>query len=46
VRNLQASPGIPPEAVMIVLHEPPLDGWGIRGGQAATDVQLGFEVKV
>lgn len=46
VRNLQASPGIPPEAVMIVLHEPPLDDWGIRGGQAATDVQLGFEVKV
>lgn len=46
VRNLQASPGIPPEAVMIVLHEPPLEDWGIRGGQAATDVQLGFEVKV
>lgn len=46
VRNLQANPGIPPEAVMIVLHEPSLDCWGIRGGQAATDVKLGFEVKV
>ncbi len=46
VRNLQAGAGIPPEAVMVVLHEPPLENWGIRGGQAATDVQLGFEVKV
>ncbi len=46
VRNLAASPGIPPEAVMIVLHEPPMEDWGIRGGKAATDVQLGFEVKV
>lgn len=46
VRNLAAAPGIPPEAVMIVLHEPPLEDWGIRGGKAATDVQLGFEVKV
>jgi phenylpyruvate tautomerase PptA (4-oxalocrotonate tautomerase family) len=46
VRNLAASPGIPPEAVLIVLHEPALECWGIRGGQPATDVPLGFEVKV
>lgn len=46
VRNLQASPGIPPEAVLVVLHEPSLECWGIRGGKAATDVALGFEVKV
>ncbi len=46
VRNLEASPGIPPEAVLVVLHEPALECWGVRGGRAATDVQLGFEVKV
>ncbi len=46
VRNLGADPRIPPEAVMIVLHEPPMECWGIRGGKAATDVPLGFEVKV
>ena len=46
VRNLEASPGVPPDAVMIVLHEPPLECWGIRGGKAATDVQLGFTVTV
>jgi phenylpyruvate tautomerase PptA (4-oxalocrotonate tautomerase family) len=46
VRNLAQRPGIPPEAVLVVLHEPALECWGVRGGKAATDVQLGFEVKV
>ena len=46
VRNLEAAAAIPPAAVMIVLHEPSMESWGIRGGRAATDVPLGFEVKV
>lgn len=46
VRNLEAAPGIPPAAVMTVLHEPAMESWGIRGGRAATDVELGFEVKI
>lgn len=46
VRNLEAAPGIPPAAVMIVVHEPALESWGIRGGRAATDVELGFRVDV
>jgi phenylpyruvate tautomerase PptA (4-oxalocrotonate tautomerase family) len=46
VRNLEASPGIPPASVLIVLHEPAMECWGIRGGKAATDVELGFTVKV
>ena len=46
VANLQASPGIPPEKVLIVLHEPPLVNWGIRGGRAASDVDIGFGLKV
>lgn len=46
VRNLQAAPGIPPEKVLIVLHEPPLVNWGFRGGKAASDVDIGFSLKV
>lgn len=46
VRNLQAAPGIPPEKLLVVLHEPPLVNWGIRGGKAASDVELGFSLKV
>jgi phenylpyruvate tautomerase PptA (4-oxalocrotonate tautomerase family) len=41
-----ASAGVPRDQVLIVLHEPPLENWGIRGGQAACDVQLGFKVDV
>ena len=46
VRNLQAKPGIPPESVLVVLHEPPRVNWGIRGGKAASDVQIGFKLDV
>jgi phenylpyruvate tautomerase PptA (4-oxalocrotonate tautomerase family) len=38
--------GIPPDHVMIVLHEVPREDWGIRGGQAASDVELGFKTDV
>ena len=46
VRNLERAPGIPPEKVLVVLHEPPLVNWGIRGGKAGSDVQLGFKIDV
>jgi len=46
VRNLRAAPGIPPEEVLVVLHEPPLVNWGIRGGKAGTDVDIGFKLNV
>lgn len=46
VRNLERAPGIPPEKVLIVLHEAPLVNWGVRGGQAAADVDLGFRLDV
>ena len=45
VRNLGRL-GIPPSDVLIVLHEVPLENWGIRGGTPASDVDLGFEVGV
>jgi phenylpyruvate tautomerase PptA (4-oxalocrotonate tautomerase family) len=45
VRNLGRL-GIPPSDVLIVLHEVPLENWGIRGGTPASDVDLGFDVGV
>ncbi len=45
VENLERA-GVPKDRVLIVLHEPPLENWGIRGGQCAADVQLGFKVDV
>jgi phenylpyruvate tautomerase PptA (4-oxalocrotonate tautomerase family) len=38
--------GIVPSDVFIVLHEPPMENWGIRGGQPASDVDLGYDVDV
>lgn len=38
--------GIDPADVLIVIHEPPLENWGIRGGQPASEVDLGFALDV
>lgn len=38
--------GIAPKDIFIVLHEPPLDNWGIRGGKPASEVTLEFNLKV
>jgi phenylpyruvate tautomerase PptA (4-oxalocrotonate tautomerase family) len=38
--------GIAPSDVFIVLYEPPLDNWGIRGGLPASEVDLGFNLNV
>lgn len=38
--------GIPPDHVTIVLRESVTENWGIRGGQAACDIDLGFDVNV
>ena len=38
--------GVRREAVLIVLHDPPLESWGIRGGQAASEVDLGYSIDV
>jgi phenylpyruvate tautomerase PptA (4-oxalocrotonate tautomerase family) len=45
VRNF-GTLGVAPADVFIVLQEPLLDNWGIRGGQMASEVDLGFEVQV
>ena len=41
-----AAHGIDPADVLIVIHEPPLENWGIRGGQPASKVDLGFSLDV
>lgn len=38
--------GVPAADVKIVLVEVPAENWGIRGGHAACDIDLGFEVEV
>ena len=45
VRRLGAL-GIPASDVFIVLNEPPLDNWGLRGGLPASEVDLGFNLNV
>ncbi|MUL48961.1 tautomerase family protein [Mycobacterium sp. CBMA293] len=37
---------IPSNHITILLRESALENWGIRGGQAACDVDLGFDVNV
>ncbi len=46
VENLAKNPGIKGDDIMIIVHEPPLENWGIRGGKPASEVQLGFKVDV
>lgn len=38
--------GVDAQNVRILLNESPAENWGIRGGQAACDVDLGFNVTV
>jgi phenylpyruvate tautomerase PptA (4-oxalocrotonate tautomerase family) len=45
VRSLEPL-GIPPDHVSTVVRDIPLANWGIRGGTAACDVDLGFDVEV
>ena len=38
--------GIPRDHVSVLVRDIPRENWGIRGGVAACDVDLGFEVNV
>jgi phenylpyruvate tautomerase PptA (4-oxalocrotonate tautomerase family) len=44
-RNLEPF-GVPPKSVKIVLMEVPGENWGVRGGHAACDIDLGFDLHV
>jgi len=45
VHNLEVF-GIPKDHVKILLREIPRENWGIRGGQAGCDVDLGFKIEI
>jgi len=45
VQNLCAL-DIPADHIAITLRETPTTNWGIRGGQAACDIDLGFKIAV
>lgn len=45
VTNLKAF-GIPPDHITILVRDHPTTNWGLRGGQAASDLDLGFTVNV
>lgn len=45
VSNLEPL-GVPRDHVKVLLREIPKENWGIRGGRAGCDVELGFTVEV
>jgi phenylpyruvate tautomerase PptA (4-oxalocrotonate tautomerase family) len=38
--------GIPPDDLLVIVHDVPLESWGTRGGKAACDIDIGFKVDV
>lgn len=46
VENLGKKPGINGHDVMIILLEPPLENWGIRGGKPASEIDFEFKIDV
>jgi phenylpyruvate tautomerase PptA (4-oxalocrotonate tautomerase family) len=38
--------GVPALDILIVLNEPALENWGVRGGFAASEVDIGFDIQV
>lgn len=46
VQNLGSSPGIAGDDILVILHEPPKENWGVHGGKPASEVDLGFRVEV
>lgn len=38
--------GIKGDDILIILNEPPLENWGIRGGYPANEVDIGFKLNV
>jgi phenylpyruvate tautomerase PptA (4-oxalocrotonate tautomerase family) len=38
--------GVPKDHIKVLLREIPKENWGIRGGQAACDVDLGYSIEI
>ena len=46
VRNLKNNPGINGNDILIIINEPPMENWGIRGGIPASEIDIGFKINV
>lgn len=46
VNNLGRAPGIAGDDILIIITEPPLGNWGIRGGIPASEADIGFRIDV
>lgn len=38
--------GIPKDHIKIIVREISTENWGVRGGQAACDIDLGFDIQI
>ena len=45
VRRL-AELDVPASDVLIVVHEPSMENWGVNGGSPASEVDLGFRIDI
>jgi phenylpyruvate tautomerase PptA (4-oxalocrotonate tautomerase family) len=46
VKNLDQNPGISGNDLMIVLYEPRMENWGIKGGKPASEVDFDFKIDI
>ncbi|KVH77903.1 hypothetical protein WJ42_00165 [Burkholderia cepacia] len=46
VDNVATLRGIDPACVLVLLREEPFDNWGMRGGQAATDLRFDYAIQI
>lgn len=46
VENVTKTTALNPTDIFIIVNDIPKDNWGIRGGQMASEVDLGFKIDV
>jgi phenylpyruvate tautomerase PptA (4-oxalocrotonate tautomerase family) len=46
VNKLAENPGIDGNDIVIVINEPPMENWALRGGKPASEVNIGFKIDV
>ncbi|WP_028980193.1 tautomerase family protein [Sporocytophaga myxococcoides] len=46
VQELDKKLSIDKNTVFIILNEQPLENWGLRGGQIASDIIIGFNINI
>ena len=46
VNRLHDSMNINPQTVFILIHEEPLENWGIRGGISASESTMDFQIGI